>query len=228
MKRDYRQRSREAELIDDAGLGREVLDRVHRDLDLVNRWLGGYAASIDAIERLLGHRRRLRILDVGGGGGGVARSLLAWAGRRRIAVEVVLVDRSAGAVARARELLRGCGGFEAVQADVLALPFPPCTFDVAHCSLFLHHFSPDEGRRIIAALSNVAEAVVINDLHRHPLAYWGFVAFSRALGLSREVRHDGPVSVLRAFRRADLLQLAPHAEIRWCWAFRWQLVLRSR
>ena len=74
-------------------------------------------------------------------------------------------------------------------------------------------------------------AVVINDLHRHWLAYHSIKWLTRLLGGSYLVRHDAPLSVARAFRRADWVALLARAgitqyELRWRWAFRWQVILR--
>ena len=73
-------------------------------------------------------------------------------------------------------------------------------------------------------------AVIINDLHRHWLAYHSIKWLTRLLGGSYLVRHDAPMSVARAFRRADWVALLARAgitayELRWRWAFRWQLLL---
>jgi hypothetical protein len=52
--------------------------------------------------------------------------------------------------------------------------------------------------------------VVLLDIRRHWLAYWGFVAWSRLFTRNRLVRHDGPLSVLRGFIREELTALSKH------------------
>jgi predicted nuclease with RNAse H fold len=74
----------------------------------------------------------------------------------------------------------------------------------------------------------VQSGVLVNDLHRHPLAYVGIWALSRGLGMARMVQHDAPMSVRRGFRRRELEALAekaslPSPSVRWHWAFRWTL-----
>jgi hypothetical protein len=44
------------------------------------------------------------------------------------------------------------------------------------------------------------------------------------------VQNDAPLSVARAFSRADWVRLLAEAsiaqyELRWCWAFRWQVII---
>ena len=74
--------------------------------------------------------------------------------------------------------------------------------------------------------ASAARGWFVNDLHRHWVAYHGFRALSTAAGWHRFVRHDGPLSVARSFRRAewhDLLRragLAGVAEVRWHVPFR--------
>jgi hypothetical protein len=43
----------------------------------------------------------------------------------------------------------------------------------------------------------------VNDLHRHPLPFHLFRAFSRTMRFHQFVQHDGPVSIARAFNAAD-------------------------
>jgi hypothetical protein len=75
-------------------------------------------------------------------------------------------------------------------------------------------------------------AVIINDLHRHLLAYYSIKYLTRWLGGSRLVQNDAPLSVARAFTRADWQRLLAQAgieryELRWCWAFRWQVIIAA-
>jgi SAM-dependent methyltransferase len=142
-------------------------------------------------------------------------------------VEVVSVDLSFAAVRFARDALAGTSEASFVQADVLALPFAPDSFDIATCALFLHHLPLDVGARLLRALYAIARrGVVVNDLHRHPLAYAGIWAVTRVLPTHPVVRHGAPLSVLRAFDRSDLADLARAAglpvAVRWRWAFRYQ------
>ena len=50
--------------------------------------------------------------------------------------------------------------------------------------------------------------VVVLDIRRHWLAYWGIVAWSRLATCNRLVRVDGPLSVLRGFTGAELAEVA--------------------
>jgi hypothetical protein len=54
----------------------------------------------------------------------------------------------------------------------------------------------------------------INDLLRHPFRYYGFALLSRLMLWHRFVRHDGPVSISRAFRREDWAGYLAEAGVR--------------
>jgi hypothetical protein len=73
----------------------------------------------------------------------------------------------------------------------------------------------------------------INDLHRHPLAWYSIRLLTSLFSGSYLVKHDAPLSVLRGFRRADWESLLRETEtgscsLQWKWAFRWLLVANKR
>ena len=228
----FRRRSLEREIIDDMALAPREMERVCRDLGVINTWLGGHRTSLRALRRILPPGRGpVRVLDVGAGGGDTARALIDGGRRLGRRVDVVSVDLSGTAVTFARDRLAGRPGASFVQADVLALPFEPRSFDVAHCSLFLHHFGDGPAATLLQAMYAVSRhGIVVNDLHRHPLAYAGIRALTRLFPASEIVRHDGPLSVQRAFRRADFDALGRATglslEVRWRWAFRYEVLIR--
>ena len=86
------------------------------------------------------------------------------------------------------------------------------SYDIVHCSLFLHHFSNDDIVRLLATFRDMARmAVVINDLERHVLAF-RFLPWTRWLfRWDRITLHDGPISVQAGFRVDQLKSLATQA-----------------
>ena len=101
-----------------------------------------------------------------------------------------------------------------VVGDALDLPFRDGSFDVVMASLFFHHLSDENCARVLAQMWRIARGrVLVNDLHRHAAAYFSIRALTAVFSKSRMVRHDGPVSVRRAFRPAELLQIANRAGV---------------
>jgi SAM-dependent methyltransferase len=229
---DFSRRSTDAEIIDGADVGASDMARVLENLGTINRFLGGYSTTLSALTRLIPPAlRRVRILDVGAGGGDMAQRLADWARASGRPADVVAVDLSEQATVFAKRQLGATRDVSIVRGDVLALPFARDAFDVTICSLFLHHFRDDVVVRVLAAMLDVSRyGVVVNDLHRHPLAWVGIRALCALFGAHPIVRHDAAVSVLRGFTRDEIAAAArcvdARHELRWRWAFRHQLVLR--
>lgn len=229
---DFSRRSGQPELMDDLTLASDALRQNLDELEVINTRLGGYRVITDALAALPAPAGRpLQVVDVGSGGGDTLRQVARWARRRGLAVELTGVDANAFMVAYAAERSRDFPEIRFEQQDIFASDFAARRPDVIMCSLFCHHFSDEQLRRMLHQWPQQAlVAVIINDLHRHPLAYHSIRWLTRLLGGSYLVQHDAPLSVLRAFRRTDWQRLLRAAGIgsyrlRWRWAFRWQLVL---
>ncbi|MCC3156605.1 methyltransferase domain-containing protein [Hymenobacter sp. 15J16-1T3B] len=230
---DFARRSDKAELMDDLTLASDALRQNLDELETINTRLGGYAVVTDALARLARRRpaRPLQIVDVGSGGGDTLRHLARWARRRQLPVELVGVDANAFMVDYAAQRSAGFAEISFAQQDIFAADFACRRPDIITSSLFCHHFTDEQLVQLLRQWQQQARvAVVVNDLHRHPLAYHSIRWLTRLLGGSYLVQHDAPLSVLRAFRRHDWQRLLRQAgiaryELRWRWAFRWQLVL---
>jgi len=105
---------------------------------------------------------------------------------------------------------------------------PAKGFDVVTATLLCHHLNDHELVDFFKAAHSIArQAVIINDLHRHPLAYALFWLVSPLFN-NRLIRYDGLLSIKRSFTRKELISylevagIAPDAySITWYWAFRW-------
>lgn len=226
-----------AEMMDDFSIVDERLTRALDNLRAVNRFLGGYRATRTVLEPLLAARRGgvLRVLDLATGVGDYLECFVRWGARQGVTVEAVGLDVNPATVAYARSSLDGAlppalrPRAHLIEGNALALPFEDGAFDVCHTALFTHHLDNTQVVALLREMDRVARhGLVVNDLHRHPLAYYGIVAIGAAMPVSPMFRHDGPVSVRRAFTREELDVLARRAglaayRLRWHWAFRWTL-----
>ena len=234
---DLSQRSREPEVIDDpAGLSGEAVEQILRELELVNRWLGGTAATLGALAPFLtapSRARALRIVDIGTGSADIPLALLDWCRRRPRPVRILAIDHNPAVCRLARRHTAGRREIDVVQADLLELPLREKGADFILCSAFLHHFDDRRLQEVLTRLKDcAATAVIWNDLQRHRVAYWSIRILTRLFSRSAAVRHDGPLSVCKGFRRQELVDLLTAAgcrdfEIRWRWAFRWVVVIRG-
>jgi ubiquinone/menaquinone biosynthesis C-methylase UbiE len=195
---DLAQRSRQGEIMDDLNRPEHEFAAAYRELEIINRWLGG----VRAIERFLPNIPNPLILDVAAGACDVSEALC-----RRMSCRIVVLDLNVRGLRLARKSWPIVG-------DALALPFRDGEFDVVMASLFFHHLSDQDCARVLAHMWRIARRLVlVNDLHRHALAYFSIRALTAAFSQSPMVRHDGPVSVLRAFRPDDLLNIARTAGV---------------
>ena len=96
--------------------------------------------------------------------------------------------------------------------DAFRLPFREASFDVAMCSLFLHHFTDPEIVTLLAGFGALARrAVLVVDLERNPIPYY-FLPWTKWLfGWDPVTVHDGCISVEAAFRARELEKLASEA-----------------
>jgi ubiquinone/menaquinone biosynthesis C-methylase UbiE len=212
----FAHRLQQSELMDDLKRPAAEFDEAYRELEVINRKLGG----IRAIERFLPREPNLLMLDVAAGGCDVSEALL-----RKRAARIVALDINAKGFKFARKSLPLVG-------DAMELPFSDNTFDVVMGSLFFHHLSDDQCVQALRNMWRVSRRLVlVNDLHRHPVAYFSICALVAQFSKSSMVRHDGPVSVLRAFKPHDLLRFAERAGVpalvHRCFPFRLVLVARK-
>jgi ubiquinone/menaquinone biosynthesis C-methylase UbiE len=201
------------ELIDEEAHDPRELAQSLGHVAAVNRWLGGTRALLQHVRPFMVPGRVTRILDVGTGSGDLPHSLAQWARVHERAVQIVATDVHPQMVAIARATCANDPEITIEKADARALDFPDSSFDVATLSLTLHHFDDAEQIQILRELARVTRsAVIVNELHRTRLNYAG----ARLLALTvwrgnRLTRHDGPLSVLRAFTRSELLELCAAA-----------------
>lgn len=189
-----------------------------RDLERVNRWLGGVALSAHGIDALAGDRETLTLLDVGTGAADIPAALLARAARAGRRLRITGIDSRpevlAAAVAR-RPGLREATGLELQVGDGGSLPFPDRSFDVAHASLLVHHLDPAAAVSLFREMSRIARrGIVVNDLLRGRGAWLGAWLLSRLSTRNRYTRNDAPLSVRRAYTVGELTALIAAAGLR--------------
>jgi len=239
----FQARTDQDELMDDFSIQDERLTDALEQLRPINQLLGGYATTMEVLAPFLQARSRshrdqpIRILDIGTGIGDFPEYIVCWAAKQSppIDVEVVAIDANPVTVAYAREALNKRlpkplqSKIKVEVADALDLPYGDQQFDIAIAAMFLHHFAHANAVKIVSSMQRVAkQGILINDLHRHPLAYYGIYALTRLLPAAPMVRNDAPLSVLRGFRLPELKNIAEAAaltgfSLRWRYAFRWVL-----
>lgn len=213
---DLSGRAEALELMDDRSIAGHELTEALYQLRWINRLLGGAFPTLEGVARLwrqAGRPDQLSILDIGAGSGDVNRLLLRWATRRKIDLQVTLIDIHPETCAVAAAYYRNEPRVQVAQADVMHLPTRGV--DIVTASLFVHHFPSRQLPAILRSMTRVARlGVVINDLHRSLVAWASIWFLTRLFSRNRMIRNDGPLSVRRGFRSADFEQLRRKPELR--------------
>lgn len=225
---DLTRRSRQAEMMDAPDVDPDALDHAMRHLEIVNRTLNGYGPSLAGIRHL--HppgQKDFSLLDVGCGSGDTLRRIARWSRRQGLTAHLTGIELSKQSAERAAAASKDYPEITISHQDIYAIPAVP-QFDIVHSALVLHHFSRDDDVvNVLRQMGQIARlGVIVNDLHRHPLAYHSIRLLTRTFSQSSILQNDAPLSVARAFTRSELKYLAASAglqgvNVQWHWAFRW-------
>ena len=168
-----------------------------------NRLTFNYRPTLQWLRQFRGRTEPLHIVDVGSGGGDMLRCIERWAARGGVAVELTGIDLNPYAARAAKEFSKGRSKIRWLTGDAFSVQLhrPP---DIILSSLFTHHLPDVEIVRFLQWMEKTAYlGWFVNDLYRDRTPYVAYRLLSSALRLHSFVRHDGPVSIRRAFRVAD-------------------------
>lgn len=235
------QRSEAPELLDGPLLDAAALRGNLRDLERVNRWLGGTSLSRRAIDHLAdvhpaGDRPTFDLLDVGTGAADIPIALLASRDGVPPPLRITAIDARPEILAAAlvrRPAIATTEGLQLHLGDGRVLPYPDRSFDVVHASLVVHHLAPPDVVTLLTEMRRVARTgIVINDLVRSRPALVGAWALTRVATRNRYTRHDAPLSVRRAYTLGELESMLARAgmriEARWWGPVRHRVALAAR
>lgn len=229
---DFKIRSSEPEMMDDFSLDHQIIDPIMDELEVVNNLLGGYRVFFNAFDKIE-IKNGMSISDWGCGGGDSLREIAKWARKKNLKITLTGVDATASAVEYARKNSEDFPEINYILTDVLSNDLKENQFDVVISSLFTHHFPNKEWIKLIQKMAFCSKKlVVINDLHRHWFAYYSIGILTQLFSRSEMVKHDSKLSVMRSFKKTDLLKLLQeggfkHYKIQWMWAFRWQICIST-
>ena len=218
---DFSERTRPADLLewmDGEDVDEQTFRECVKSLARVNVVSLGHRPSVAfALAAARRIDRPLRLLDVGSGYGDTLRAIARALQRQNLSAELVGADLNPHATAVAQAASEPAYGkvnltFHTADARDLAVEAEP--FDVIISALFTHHLDNDEVVEFILGMeAQTKVGWFVNDLFRSKFAAVGFGALATVAAQHPFVRHDGPVSFARAFRRSDWVRLLSAAGI---------------
>jgi SAM-dependent methyltransferase len=205
-------RSSAKELLDVPAIPVHDLQGNLEDMRRLNHCLGNRRLMLTVFRRLwrrAGQPKNWRILDIGTGAGDIPAAMTRWGQRHGIHLCTVAIDTHWEVVRYARATVQSNPTVAVLQADGLCMPFQNRSFDLVVCSTMLHHLSWHEGIALLRAMAAVTRyGLVVNDLVRSPLHHYGAKLLLSVLTRNHLTRHDGPLSVLRAYTRSEVRDMA--------------------
>lgn len=228
---DYKKRSQQKELLDEDEIPFAEIVLNMKELEWINAHLGGHSITIKGFKSLLQNEKKaISVCEIGCGGGDNLKWIGQYCATIHIHAQFLGIDINDNCIKYARKHAR-LQNTRFFVSDYRKFSFEDKKPDIIFSSLFCHHFTEEE---LVAMLRwmqvNSLRGFFINDLHRHPIAYYFIKLATKVFSKSRLVKNDAPVSVLRGFKKKewkDLLQKAgiSNYSIRWKWAFRFLIVV---
>jgi 2-polyprenyl-3-methyl-5-hydroxy-6-metoxy-1,4-benzoquinol methylase len=190
------------ELMDAVDLDPVIYAAVVRDLAKVNVMTMAARPTIGFLNRVMVGRRTLKLLDVGYGDGDMLRRIARWAAGKGIAAELVGIDLNPRSEIAARADTPETLPIRYLTGDYADLGGQE--WDVIISSLVAHHMTHAQLIDFLCFMEAEARlGWLVNDLHRHGFAHWGFPILARLMRWHPIVRHDGTLSIARSYRPAE-------------------------
>jgi SAM-dependent methyltransferase len=232
MKYKLSQRSTQPELMDTEPLSFAAFHAYLHDLAIINSCTLAYRPTLQWLRRVLTvaktQQEPVSIIDVGSGGGDMVRRIRKWADKRNIRIDLVGIDLNPWSRQSAEMTMTPDASTRFETSNIFAF-VPGRRADFIISSLFAHHLTDNDVIRFIRWMdAHAVHGWFVSDLHRHPLPCFFIKCFTRLFGFNRLVQHDAPLSVARAFVKADWYRLVVAAgipieriDITWRFPFRY-------
>jgi SAM-dependent methyltransferase len=228
-------RSYKKELLDNDDIPFADIKQNMKELNTINKYLGGHKITIEGLETLIEKHaltKPICICEVGCGGGDNLIAINEFCIRWNIPVNFIGIDIKPECIAFAQDqhiFLKA----NWITNDYKNVNFSDPKPDIIFSSLFCHHFDEPELKNMLQWMKqNTAIGFFVNDLHRHPLAWYSIKWITSLFSKSYLVKNDAPLSVARGFKKNEWKEILKNAgisnfSIKWKWAFRYLVICRN-
>jgi len=221
----FKQRSYQKELLDEVDIPKELLYQNLKELEFINKYLGGHSISLNGLKEIVNGSKRYNIIDIGCGGGDSLKAIAKWSKKRNYQLHLTGIDLKQDCIIYAQN---NCKNYDEIsfRCDDFRTAFSEKEqIDIVHASLFCHHFTESEIVEFIKLCSDNKAIFLINDLERNPIAYYSIKLLTSLFSKSSLIKNDAPLSVSRGFKKKEWITLLQKAGIKKYtvknrWAFR--------
>ncbi|HSP41019.1 MAG TPA: class I SAM-dependent methyltransferase, partial [Gillisia sp.] len=140
-------RTNRVEIMDDFDLQGDDLEKTLKDLDKINKWLGGNKITMQGIKKLLKSQpdgKTVHIADVGCGNGAMLREIAEWGRGKPFSFKLTGIDANTHAIGIAERLSEYYPEINYKATNIFNPAFKNEEFDIILCTLTLHHFKDEE------------------------------------------------------------------------------------
>jgi 2-polyprenyl-3-methyl-5-hydroxy-6-metoxy-1,4-benzoquinol methylase len=191
-----------------------VLAELERDLVRIrqlNRWFGSYRLVLGFIRRWIRPDEKLRVVDLATGSGDIPRLIVDYARQISAKVEIDALDWQPATLEIARKLSVNYPEISYHEANILE-GNSIAAYDIALCTLALHHFSNEDAVRLLRRCREVSKRLVlVSDLRRSFSLVAGVYLLTTLIFREPMTRYDARLSAIRAFSFSEMRDLAMRA-----------------
>ena len=187
------------------------LERDLQRLRQLNRWFGSYRLVLSFMRRWIRPGARMRIVDLATGSGDIPRLIVDHGRNIGAQIEIDSIDQQAATVEIARKLSADYPEISYHEANILEWNGTQ-GYDIALCSLVLHHFSDDDAVRLLRRCHELSKSfVLVSDLRRGFLLRAGVYLLTGLIFREPMTRFDARLSAQRGFSFGEMRELAIRA-----------------
>lgn len=232
---DLSARSYKKELLDDASIPFADIQQNMKELNTINRYLGGHKITITGIKKIIAGQlagKPITICEIGCGGGDNLKAIEKYCRKKNINAVFIGIDIKPECIVFARQQYPDLNAQWIISDYRHVVPGKEKP-DIIFSSLFCHHFTDDQLTVMLQwMMGNAAKGFFINDLQRHPFAYYSIKWITKIFSRSYMVKNDAPLSVSRGFTKNEWEKIFNSAGIKnfiikWKWAFRYLIVYKN-
>lgn len=222
-------RSHKKELLDGDSIPAKDLFQNLKELDIINKMLGGYKISLSAIDHIIKDTASYKLVDIGCGGGDTLKYIYFRTKKTNKNISLIGIDIKSVCIDYAKTNTADlpiqyiCDDYKHVFNHIEKVDF-------IHACLFCHHLSEEQLIELVQFALKNKTILIVNDLERNPLAYYSIKWLTAIFSNSYLVKNDAPLSVARGFKKKEWEAIlvkagAIHYSVKNKWAFRHQVIV---